>query len=460
MHQPHPGFARALTALIITLTVAAAPASRSVAEPPSKGVQLPDTPAGRCAAAYIGAFNSGEDGMRDFLEHYRSAADLKKQPMDERIERYSMIRGAAGSLTPLRITHSAEREIILLARTSNTDAVFQFRFELGTEPPGYLALLQIDPADPAALDAEIELLDDRTRHEVVASAAEILRETYVDPELGAKMADTLKKNLAEGRYDGITNPSGLSVRLTDDLYSICGDKHLAVRPFNPPAQDEPVKPSQDPQQDARENYGFRKVEVLPGNIGYIKLDMFHHSREAQQTAAAALAFVAHCDALIFDLRQNHGGSPEMIQFICSYLFHSPTHLNSFYDRLTGQTSETWTVDNIPGERFDPGLRVYVLTSSLTFSAGEEFTYDLKHLGRATIVGETTGGGAHPVTERIIADRFQMRVPYAKAVNPVTKTNWEGVGVIPHIAVPATDALDAACRDAAKKISAKRQPHDG
>jgi C-terminal processing protease CtpA/Prc len=143
----------------------------------------------------------------------------------------------------------------------------------------------------------------------------------------------------------------------------------------------------------------------------------------------------------------------MIQFISSYLFDEPTHLNSFYDRLSNKTSETWTLQEIPGRRFAADLPVYVLTSSYTGSAAEEFTYNLKHLKRATIMGETTGGAAHPVVERVINDRFRMLVPYARAENPITKTNWEGVGVIPHIKVSAANVLNAAREDAAKKISA-------
>ena len=184
----------------------------------------------------------------------------------------------------------------------------------------------------------------------------------------------------------------------------------------------------DAGEENRNNYGFRKSELLPGNIGYIQFDMFQGSQQAQEAAAAALASVADCDALVFDLRENRGGSPQMIRFISSYLFDKPTHLNSFYDRLSNKSSETWTLESVPGKRFPNDLPVYVLTSSLTGSAAEEFTYNLKNLGRATIVGERTVGAAHLVTERVINEQFLLRVPYARAYNPVTKDNWEGVGV--------------------------------
>ncbi len=132
----------------------------------------------------------------------------------------------------------------------------------------------------------------------------------------------------------------------------------------------------------------------------------------------------------------------MICFISGYLFDKPVHLNTFDDRLQG-ISHTYSNKEVPGQRYGQDKPVYVLTSSRTFSAAEEFTYNLKHLKRATIVGEASGGGAHPVTGYTINKYFEMTVPYARAVHPLTKTNWEGVGVLPHVKVPADQALDKA-----------------
>jgi len=270
------------------------------------------------------------------------------------------------------------------------------------------------------------------------------------------MADVLVKHESEGRYSAVTSASDLAQRLTTDLFAVCKDHHLSVRPNTGPAFAAGCGSNGETGEDNRNNYGFQKSELLPGNIGYIKFDMFHGSKRAQEVAAAALAFVTDCDALVFDLRENGGGSPQMIRFISSYLFDKPTHLNSFYDRLNNKTSETWTLDSVPGRRFPNDLPVYVLTSSFTGSAAEEFTYNLKNLERATIVGETTVGAAHLVTERVINEQFLLRVPHARAYNPVTKDNWEGVGVRPDIQVSASAALDAACKDAADKIGARRQ----
>jgi C-terminal processing protease CtpA/Prc len=201
----------------------------------------------------------------------------------------------------------------------------------------------------------------------------------------------------------------------------------------------------------RSNCAFDKVEVLPNNIGYVKFNAFISPADCSQTAIAAMGFIANTDALIFDLRENGGGDPAMIALICSYLFDRPTHLNDLWNRKENFATQWWTLPYVPGKRL-PNIPVYVLTSSRTFSGAEEFSYDLQSLKRATIVGEVTGGGAHPVRGQRIDDRFIIGVPFAKAINPVTKTNWEGTGVKPDVAVAASDALTTAQKLASEKLS--------
>jgi C-terminal processing protease CtpA/Prc len=193
------------------------------------------------------------------------------------------------------------------------------------------------------------------------------------------------------------------------------------------------------------NCGFVKVEQLDGNVGYVKFNGFFDVGACGATASAAMSFVAGSRALIVDLRDNGGGSPAMVAYISSYLFSARTHLNDLWTRHSGETEEFWTRDDIPGRRFGGEKPVYVLTSARTFSGAEEFSYNLKSLGRATIIGETTGGGAHPVSGHRIDEHFMIGVPFARAVNPITRTNWEGVGVAPDVKVPAADALAAALK---------------
>jgi C-terminal processing protease CtpA/Prc len=174
-------------------------------------------------------------------------------------------------------------------------------------------------------------------------------------------------------------------------------------------------------------------------------------------ATAALGSLGDVDALIFDLRENGGGHPEMVSFVVSYLFAKRTHVNDLYDRKENKTTQYWTKPEVPGTKFVK-QPVYVLTSKRTFSGAEEFCYDLKNLKRATIVGETTGGGAHPTAGKRLDDHFMIAIPFARAINPVTKKDWEGTGVAPDVAVPADQALETAKKLAAERIEKQNKGH--
>ena len=163
-------------------------------------------------------------------------------------------------------------------------------------------------------------------------------------------------------------------------------------------------------------------------------------------------FLGNVDAIIFDLRENGGGDPKMVAFVSSYLFAERTHLNDLYNRKENKTTEYWTQD-VPGKRL-VSQPAYVLTSKRTFSGAEEFSYNLNNLKRATIIGETTGGGAHPVSGHKVDDHFGIGVPFARAINPVSKTNWEGTGVEPDVPTPAGEALAVAKKMAAEQIRKK------
>jgi C-terminal processing protease CtpA/Prc len=182
--------------------------------------------------------------------------------------------------------------------------------------------------------------------------------------------------------------------------------------------------------------------------------MFADPAVCGRTVAAAMDFVAHTDAVIFDLRDNGGGDPQMVALIATYLFDGKEHLNDLYDRKSDKTTQFWTQPSVPGTKVGGAKPVYVLTSSRTFSGAEEFSYDLKNLKRATIVGETTGGGAHPVRGMRVDDHFMVGVPFARAVNPVSKTDWEGTGVEPDVPAKAADALETAQKLAEAKLQTK------
>jgi retinol-binding protein 3 len=288
---------------------------------------------------------------------------------------------------------------------------------------------------------------DRTA--IVEDLLKGLNETYVFPDVAEKMVQHVRARLAAGAYDGDTNLRDFCERLTEDLQSISHDKHLRVR-WAPRRPDEGESEASAKERRARElaemerdNFCFEKIERLPGNVGYLKFNCFASADVAGPTAVAAMNFLGHSDALIFDLRDNGGGDPTMIQLITSYLLAEPKHLNSFYIRKSGATDQFWSHAYVSGPRL-PDAPVFVLTSSYTFSGAEEFSYNLKNLKRGTIVGETTGGGAHPVESYRVKDYpVVAMLPFGRAINPISGTNWEGTGVAPDIAVPVAAALDTA-----------------
>jgi chorismate mutase len=320
------------------------------------------------------------------------------------------------------------------------------------------ALLLSDVAQAQMPRGNGEPVDAAMRAKIVDRVSAALNEHYVFPDVAKKMEASIRQKLKAGSYDKIANSAELADVLTTDLREVSKDKHLGIRfaPTPPPRPDSngpeaPAAREQMRRELAAINFGFAKVERLSGNVGYLDLRNFIGAELAGETAVAAMNFLSNSDAVIIDLRKNGGGDPSMIQLITSYFFEEPTHLNSFYIRKGNVTQQFWTSAHVAGKRMTT-VPIYVLTSQRTFSAAEEFTYNLKNLKRATIVGETTGGGAHPVTSHYLDEvRLLAFIPFGRAVNPITNTNWEGTGVAPDIKVPANKALETAHLDALKKL---------
>jgi hypothetical protein len=330
----------------------------------------------------------------------------------------------------------------------------------------FLALLVFLAATPCLAQRRVVVGQDESKPATdefkaaaIDSIAWAFSKTYVFPDVAEEIEEVLRRKLRRGEYDEFETIQDFAHQLTYDLQEVSGDRHLGVRYWSDEQVAESLEGDDDPdaayrrafERGRKQNFQFKKLEIMDGNVGYMKLDGFNDTSFSGPTAIAAMNFLAHTDALIIDLRENGGGSPSLIQTMMAYLLDESTHLNSFYIRDGDSLKQFWSAPYVPGPSMD-GVELYVLTSGHTFSAAEEFTYNVKNLERGTIVGEVTGGGAHPVASYVFDGmNIMVRVSFGRAINPISGTNWEGTGVQPDIEVPADQALDAAYLDALTKL---------
>lgn len=304
------------------------------------------------------------------------------------------------------------------------------------------------------------------KNETIDQLESSMKSRYVFPELAEKAGRALRVQQRMGAYEDVKDGAEFARLLTVHLNEVCKDAHLRVRyseqPF--PVRKEAAEPSkaeiaQAQKQSRIANVGFEKVERLTGNVGYLKFNYFAEGSEMERPCKAAFDFLGDTDALIIDVRDNGGGSPDGVRHICSYLFgEKPVHLNDLYFREGNQTLEFWTLKSVPGKRY-ADRDVYVLVSKRTGSGAEEFTYNLKNLKRATILGENTWGGANPGGVVRLNDHFAVFIPTGRAINPYTKTNWEGTGVDPDIRIDPKDSLAKAHQMAIEKLLAGAKDDD-
>lgn len=291
---------------------------------------------------------------------------------------------------------------------------------------------------------------------IVEHTATLLVDRYVFPDIGRQLGELLTEQLAAGRYSAATDPRTLSALVTEDLQSINQDLHLRLKHHDvaiPDLAGEEAMLATMAREAAETMHGIARVERLAGNVAVLAIrPVLFDPSIAGEAIVAAMQLVASADALIIDLRECRGGSPGSVALVCGYLFDEPTHLIDIYEREGDRTMQSWSPPYVPGPRFGASKPVYVLTSRTTFSGGEELSHDLKQHGRATLVGERTGGGAHPRIGERLHPHLEATIPVARACDPVTGQNWEGVGVQPDVEVPAADSLDVAHRAALRTVA--------
>lgn len=314
--------------------------------------------------------------------------------------------------------------------------------------------IQATIAQDAALTAAF-------KQSTIEQICELLNEHYVFPEVAKTTGDHLKSQFKAGHFDKYQDVKSFAEVLTTEAQFIAKDKHLRIRPAPPGVSQVATLEQkvdgrlQDMAWQRGSTAGFAEAKKLEGNIGYLDLRGFAPPQVGAPIADHYMALLATSDAIIIDLRKNGGGSPGMVQYLCSYFFDKHVHLNSLYWREGDRTEEFWTLDKVGGKKM-PDVPLFVLTSKYTFSGAEEFSYNMQTQKRATLVGETTGGGANPGGMMPVNDKLAVFIPTGKAINPITKTNWEGVGIVPEVQVPEAEVMDKAVELATKAAADFRQ----
>lgn len=317
------------------------------------------------------------------------------------------------------------------------------------KPFAFAALLLASLAawsQPAPADLAPTPLEPAARAQVARELARQLREHYVFPD---RVKDIEPQLLAAAADAADTRQ--LAQQLTAALAGATQDKHLRVDAMPAPPGGPQAMAAEMAESFRYGNYGVHRVERLRGNIGYLDLRQFAPAREAGPVLAAAMTLLAETDALIIDLRRNGGGVPETVQLLASYFFDKPTPLVDIHWRAGNRVQKHATLASVPGPRYGERRPVYVLTERNTFSAAEDFAWNMKHRQRATLVGETTGGGAHPGAFFRLSPQLGAFIPTGRSVDPLNGGNWEGTGISPDKTVPAPEALAVAQRLAIQQL---------
>lgn len=290
---------------------------------------------------------------------------------------------------------------------------------------------------------------------IVERCAAKVEEHYVFPATGTRLAALLRERLASGAYHQVGDPRVLAELVTTDLRSVNGDHHLRLRhrPDRIPTQKGKSARTDADRAAELTMGGVPAVARLAGGVALMELGhALLPARDAAEAVGAAFTLVARSEALLLDLRRCRGGDPHTVALICSYLLDEHTHLNTLRHRDEGRSVQFWTLPAVLGRPYGAARPLFLLIGPATFSGAEELAYNMQQLGRGTVVGARSGGGAHPQTTFPLHPHLEASVPYARAVNPVSGTNWEGVGVVPEVETAADDAREVAHRLALEAVA--------
>jgi len=306
------------------------------------------------------------------------------------------------------------------------------------------------------------------KKQIIDSLTKQLQEFYIRPNAVGDIKKKLNDNYKKGLYKDMIKPNDFAGKLSSDLIEVSKDLHFAVR-YDPEWVESHLKKgdkevekkikAEELSEAKKKNFGFEQAQILEGNIGYLKFDYFEDPAIASETAASTMQFLSSTDALIIDLRQNNGGAMEMGQFLSSYFYlgkELPLYKYYYNEKNRKKIErEMWLLPSVPGKRMED-IDIYILTSSVTFSAAEWMSYSLQNLKRVTIVGEKTAGGAHPIDRKVLPHGFSVNVPFGEVKDPITNLDFEGKGVMPDVLCKSEEAVNTSHILALQKLSAKNK----
>lgn len=316
-----------------------------------------------------------------------------------------------------------------------------------------LSLLLMPQISDLSAQTNAQQLDSQEKKELIEKISALLRGHYVFPDLGEKYGQEILSLFEARDFNNISDSKKFGEYVTDKLQELTKDKHVKFRLIEPSDLGESEEgslhhPVRYYRLGRKEHLGITRLDWIENEIGYMDYRRFYYHAEAKEMLFNAIKFLSTANAIIIDLRENQGGGGALIPWFCSYFMPHPTPLTGTYYRDEDMTEEWWTLEKIEGQRL-LDVPMFVLIGKNTFSAAEYLAYDLKIQKRATLIGEPSKGGAHSVDLFPVGDRFEIYIPTARAVNPITGSNWEGTGVIPDVAVPSESALDTAVELAKK-----------
>lgn len=284
------------------------------------------------------------------------------------------------------------------------------------------------------------LLSQSEIRQVVSQAIQMLEQQYLFPAKSALAIRSLRYKLASGELYKHNELSILEYNLNQLLRETTGDSYIEIYSQKPTLE---LGYFSKKRTKSQKQFGLVGAEVLPGNIGYLYLPSFNELDTTREELDKAMAYLSEVQAMIIDLRNVEGESIPLAQHIMSYFTKPTIELADIISSHFVDVNKLYSLEVNGSELFIHNFPVYILNSAFISGAGEFLSYTLKHFDKAVVIGEQTMGVSYSTKETQLGQHLVVRFPYATTYHPITKSNWEGTGVVPDFEIEATKSLDLA-----------------